>query len=73
MRRMEKELIEQDIISVFLEVEDVYTPQRFVSEIVMALVENEKINKKTVFISSLKKGFQWFKENIEECKYLFHN
>src|SRR3972149_4729695 len=27
MRRMEKELIEQDIISVFLEVEDVYTSQ----------------------------------------------
>ncbi len=68
MRRMEKELIEQDIISVFLEVEDVYTPQRFVSEIVMALVENEKINKKTVLISSLKKGFQWFKENIEELE-----
>jgi AAA+ ATPase superfamily predicted ATPase len=68
MRRMEKELIEQDIISVFLEVEDVYSPQRFVSEIVMALVENEKINKKTVLISSLKKGFQWFKENIEELE-----
>jgi hypothetical protein len=68
MRRMEKEFIEQDIISVFLEVEDVYTPQRFVSEIVMGLVENEKINKKTVLISSLKKGFQWFKENIEELE-----
>lgn len=68
MRRMEKELIEKDTISVFLEVEDVYSPQRFVSEIVMALVENEKINKKTVLISSLKKGFQWFKENIEELE-----
>ena len=68
MRRMEKELVEKDTISVFLEVEDVYTPQRFISEIVMALVENEKINKKTVLISSLKKGFQWFKENIEELE-----
>src|SRR3972149_3342776 len=68
MRRIEKELLEQDTISVFLEVEDIYTPQRFVSEIVMALVENEKINKKTVFISGLKKGFQWFKENIEELE-----
>src|SRR3972149_5649824 len=58
MRRMEKELMEQDTISVFLEVEDVYTPQRFISEIVMALVENEKINKKTVLISGLKKGIQ---------------
>ncbi len=46
MRRL-KELLDQEGISVFLEVEDVYTPQRFVSEIVMALVENEKINKKT--------------------------
>lgn len=68
MRRMEKELLEQDIITVFLEVEDVYFPQRFMSEIVMGLVENEKIKKKTVLISSLKKGFQWFKENIEELE-----
>ncbi len=68
MRRLEKELLEQDIISVFLEVEDVYSPQRFLSEIVMALVENEKINRKTVLISALKKGFQWFKENIEELE-----
>jgi AAA+ ATPase superfamily predicted ATPase len=68
MRRMEKELSEQDIITVFLEVEDVYSPQRFMSEIVMALVENEKINRKTVFVSTIKKGFQWFKENIEELE-----
>jgi hypothetical protein len=63
-----KELLDKKGISVFLEVEDVYSPQRFVSEIVMALVENEKINKKTKLIFSLKKGFQWFKEDIEELE-----
>ncbi len=68
MRRLEKELLDQDTFSVFLEVEDVYSPQRFLSEMVMALVENEKINKKTALISILKKGFQWFKENIEELE-----
>lgn len=67
MRRL-KELLDREGISVFLEVEDVYSPQRFVSEIVMALVENEQINKKTKIISTLKKGFQWFKENIEELE-----
>lgn len=68
MRRVEKELLDRDEISVFLEVEDVYSPQRFLSEIVMALVENEKINKKTMLISALKEGFEWFKENIEELE-----
>ncbi len=68
MKRVEKELLNRAEISVFLEVEDVYLPQRFVSEIVMALVENEKINKKNMLISALKKGFQWFKENIEELE-----
>ncbi len=66
MKRVEKDLLDRDEISVFLEVEDVYSPQRFLSEIVMALVENEKIRKKQKIISALKKGFQW--ENIEELE-----
>ncbi len=37
MKRVEKELLDRDEICVFLEVEDVYSPQRFLSEIVMAL------------------------------------
>lgn len=68
MKRVEKELSDDDKICVFLEVEDVYSPQRFLSEIVMVLVENEKINQKESIISTLKKGFQWFKENIEELE-----
>ncbi len=67
MRRL-KELLDRDGISVFLEVEDVYSPQRFISEIVMALVENEKIKNTTKIISALKKGFQWFKEKIEDLE-----
>lgn len=68
MKRVEKELLDRDEICVFLEVEDVYSPQRFLSEIVMALVENDKINQKIWLISALKKGFQWFRENIEELE-----
>jgi uncharacterized protein len=66
MRRLEKEFFDQDEISVFLEVEDVDTPQRFISEIVIALVDNEKIGKGTKVISAFKKVPQWFKENIDE-------
>jgi len=68
MKKVEKGLLDEDEICVFLEVEDVYSPQRFLSEMVMALVENEKIKKKTKLISALEKGFEWFKENIEELE-----
>ncbi len=67
MRRLEKELLDQNKISVFLEVEDVDTPQRFLSEIIMALVDNEKI-KRTHIIPISKKVSQWFKDNIEELE-----
>ncbi len=68
MKKVEKGLLDEDEICVFLEVEDVCSPQRFLSEMVMALVENEKINKKTKLISVLENGFEWFKENIEELE-----
>ncbi len=66
MRGLEKELLKKDKISIFLEIEDVYSPQRFLSEIFMALVENEKIRKKTRLIHALKQGTKWIKENIKE-------
>ncbi len=66
MRRPEKELLSQDGISVFIEVEDVYSPQRFLTEMVMALFENERIRKKTEISSALKRSFRWVRENIEE-------
>lgn len=66
MRGLEKKLLDRGKISVFLEVEDIYFPYRFVSEIIMALIENERIRKKTKFIHSLRKGFKWIKENIKE-------
>src|SRR3989304_1093699 len=68
MRRVKEELLSRNDISVFLEVEDVYSPQRFLSEIVMALVENEKISKKTKLMTVLKNSFQWLKENVEEIE-----
>ena len=66
MRGLEKELLDMGKTTVFLEVEDVYSPQRFLSEIIMALIENERIRKKTKLIFALKEGFQWIKENIKE-------
>lgn len=66
MRKLEKELLDADKICVFLEVEDVNSPHRFISEIVMALIENEKIEQRTKLIPAFKNGFQWFKDNIEE-------
>ncbi len=66
MRRLEKEFFNRGEISVFLEVEDVDTPQRFISEIMVALVDYEKVGKKTRIISAFKKVPQWFKENIDE-------
>jgi hypothetical protein len=66
MRGLEKELLKRGKISVFLEIEDVHSPQRFISEIIMALVENERIRKKTKVFHALRKGTKWIKENIKE-------
>jgi len=66
MRKIEKELLGADDICVFLEVEDVNSPHRFISEIVMALIENEKIERRTRLIPAFKSGFHWCKDNIEE-------
>ena len=72
MRRMEKELLSQDGLCVFIEVEDIYSPQRFVSEMVMALLGSERIRRKIKIRSAFEKSFTWFKENIEEVEvYLF--
>ncbi|MEA1909000.1 MAG: hypothetical protein U9N43_08250 [Euryarchaeota archaeon] len=66
MKRLKGELLSQDEISIFIEVEDVYSPQQFLTEIVMALFDNERIRKKTDLISTLGRSFQWFRDNIEE-------
>jgi hydrogenase maturation factor len=66
MRKLEKELSDRGEICVFLEVENVNSPHLFLSEIIMALIENEKLEQKTKLIPAFKKGFNWFKENIEE-------
>lgn len=66
MRRLEKELLSQDGLCVFIEVEDIYSPQRFLSEMVMALLGSERIRKGANIRSAFEKAFSWFKENIEE-------
>lgn len=66
MRRLEKELSSLDGLCVFIEVEDIYSPQRFLSEMVMALLGSERIRKKRKLRSAFEKSFSWFKGNIEE-------
>jgi hypothetical protein len=66
MIEVEKELLGKDKTSVFLEVEDVYSSQRFLTGIIMALIENERIRKKTKLFHALRKGTKWIKENIRE-------
>lgn len=68
MRRLIEELSNRNEISVFLEVEDVSSPQRFLSEMVMALVENERISRRTKLMTVLKNSFQWLKESVEEIE-----
>ncbi|MCK4458430.1 MAG: ATP-binding protein [Methanosarcinales archaeon] len=66
MKRLKRDLSSQDEISIFIEVEDVDSPPQFLTEIVMALFDNERIKKKTNLISTLGSSFQWLKDNIEE-------
>lgn len=66
MKRLKRELSSQDEISIFIEVEDVDSPQQFLTEIMMALFDDERIRKKTNLISTLGRYFQWFKDNIDE-------
>ena len=66
MRRLEKELLNRDELCVFIEVEDIDSPQRFLSEMVMALLGGERIRRKVKIRSAFEKSFNWFKENIEE-------
>jgi AAA+ ATPase superfamily predicted ATPase len=66
MRGLEKELLNRGHQSIFLEVEDVYSPQRFLSEIIIALIENEGIRRKTKLIHALKEKGRWIKDGIRE-------
>ena len=66
MRKVEAQLLGRDEICVFLEVEDVSSPQRFLSEMVMELMGDEKIERRNKLISAFGNAFQWFKDNVEE-------
>src|SRR5665648_1274835 len=61
MRKVEAQLLGRDEICVFLEVEDVSSPQRFLSEMVMELMGDEKIERRNKLISAFGNAFQWFK------------
>ncbi len=68
MRRLERELFGNDNVVIFLDVESVYSPQRFLSEIIMELTEFEEFSEKSGFISKVKKICKLVQDNIEEIE-----
>ncbi|WP_067050350.1 ATP-binding protein [Methanofollis ethanolicus] len=70
MKKIEHKLSEDDTICIFLEVEDVSTPSKLLTEMIMGLVSSEKLEKTTKMITRIKKGFGWFKDNIESLEFV---
>lgn len=68
MRKLEKELSGNDSIVVFLDVESVYSPQRFLSETIMELTEFEEFSEKSGFRSQVKKICKCVQDNVEEIE-----
>lgn len=68
MRRLERELSGNDSVVIFLDVESVYSPQRFLSEIIMELTEFEEFGGKPGFLSQIKKICKCVQENVEEVE-----
>lgn len=66
MRRLEKELFGGDNVVIFLDVESVYSPQEFLSEIIMGLTDVKILNNKSGIFSKIKKLFKIVQDNVEE-------
>lgn len=66
MRKLEKELFGNGNVVIFLDVESVYSPQRFLSEIIMELTEFEEFSEKSGFLSKIKTICKLFQDNVEE-------
>jgi len=68
MRKLEKELFGNGNVVIFLDVESVYSPQRFLSEIIMELTEFEEFSEKSSFLSKIKIICKLFQDSIEEIE-----
>ena len=58
MKKLKRELLSQDEISIFTGVKDVCSPQQFLTEMMIALFDNERIRKKTNLTSTPGRSFQ---------------
>lgn len=68
MRRLEKDLFGDGNVVIFLDVESVYSPQRFLSEIIMELTDFKEFSIKSGFLSKTKNICKLVQDNIEEIE-----
>jgi len=66
MRKLEKELFGGSNVVIFLDVESVSSPQRFLSEIIMGLTDFEEFSSESGSSSKLKTIYKLFQDNVEE-------
>ena len=66
MRKLEKELFGGSNVVIFLDVESVSSPQRFLSEIIMGLTDFEEFSSESGSSSKLKNIYKLFQDNVEE-------
>lgn len=69
MKKIERTLSESDdIICIFLEVEDISTPSKLLTEMISGLISSEKLKKTTKITTKIKDGFHWFRDNFESLE-----
>jgi AAA+ ATPase superfamily predicted ATPase len=68
MRKLEKNLLDNGNVVIFLDVESVYSPQRFLSEVIMELTAFEEFSEKSSFLSQVKKKCKHVQNNLEEVE-----
>jgi uncharacterized protein len=68
MRKLEKNLLDNGDVVIFLDVESVYSPQRFLSEVIMELTAFEEFSEKTSFMSQVKRICKFVLNNVEELE-----
>ncbi|AKB30678.1 hypothetical protein MSSIT_3959 [Methanosarcina siciliae T4/M] len=66
MRKLERELFGDGNVVIFLDVESVNSPQRFLSEIIMELTDFKEFGIKSGFLSKIKNICKLVQDNIEE-------
>jgi len=68
MRKLERELFGDGSVVIFLDVESVNSPQRFLSEIIMELTDFKEFGIKSGFLPKIKNICKLVQDNIEEIE-----